>query len=122
GTAGVVNADRFVHFDLAGHRFGRRERGLAKRNTNVGMNFAGDANFTALWKAVGDAASVPTIIRWEAGSFPYRRIGHDSACLSLFVRTILLRMHSCPSWLTKQKSHARKNAWLRYWQSAFGPR
>src|SRR5436853_7051572 len=62
GTAGVVNADRLVHVDLAGHCFGRRERDLAKRNTNVGMNFAGDENFTALWKAVGDAVSVPIII------------------------------------------------------------
>src|SRR5437870_4909607 len=43
-TAGVVNADRFVYFDLAVHRLRRRERDFAERDADVGMQFAGDEN------------------------------------------------------------------------------
>src|SRR5262249_47839558 len=44
GAARVVDADRFVHLDLARHCFRRRERDLAERNANVGMNFARAVN------------------------------------------------------------------------------
>src|SRR5260370_31300676 len=86
-TAGVVNADRFVDFDLAVHRFGRRERDLAERNPEVGVQFTGEVN---LARIVGDAVSVSILLRWAAASFPYRR-----------TIAILLRVHSCPSWLKK---------------------
>ena len=47
-SAGVVNADRFVHFDLAVHCFGRRERDFAERNADVGMNFSADINLPGI--------------------------------------------------------------------------
>ncbi len=43
-TAGVVNADRLVYFDLARHRFGRSEGYFAARDANIGMQLAGDEN------------------------------------------------------------------------------
>src|ERR1700719_4319397 len=47
-AAGVVNAHRLVHLDLAVHRLGRRERDLAKRHANVGMQFPGSVNFARI--------------------------------------------------------------------------
>src|ERR1700736_529374 len=47
-SAGVVNADRLVHFDFAGHRLGWRERDLAERHANIGMQFPGDVNLFAV--------------------------------------------------------------------------
>ena len=47
-SAGIVNADRFVHLDLAGHRFGWRERYFAERDADVGMNFSADINLPGI--------------------------------------------------------------------------
>src|SRR5437588_325864 len=49
-TAGVVNAERLVHFNLARHCFGRRERDFAERDTNIGMQFAGNENLFRIRK------------------------------------------------------------------------
>src|SRR5947209_16451617 len=48
GTAGVVNADRFVDLNLAGHGFRWREIYFAERNANVGMDFPGDENLAGI--------------------------------------------------------------------------
>src|SRR2546430_1476512 len=53
-TAGVVNADRLIHFDLAGHRLGRREGYFAERDAKIGMQLAGDVNFARIWKGLSD--------------------------------------------------------------------
>ena len=39
-AAGVVNADRLVHFDLAAHRFRRGERDFAEGNAQIAMQLA----------------------------------------------------------------------------------
>ena len=43
--ARVVNAHRFIDFDLTVYRFRRRERNLAERNTKICMQFSGHINF-----------------------------------------------------------------------------
>src|SRR5437588_7763568 len=48
GTAGVVNAHRLVHFNLAGHCFCWRERYFAERNFDVCMQFAGDIDLSGV--------------------------------------------------------------------------
>src|SRR6266404_5127969 len=53
-TAGVVNADRFVHFDLAVHRFGRRETDFPERDAEVGMQFSGDENLARIGQRILD--------------------------------------------------------------------
>src|SRR5436305_8681914 len=53
-TAGVVNADWLVHFDLAAHRLRRREGYFAERDANIGMQLAGDENFARIWKGLSD--------------------------------------------------------------------
>src|SRR5206468_4846198 len=55
-TARVVNADRLIGFDLAVHRFRRRERNLAKRNTKIVMQFSGDVNLARVRKVVAAVA------------------------------------------------------------------
>src|SRR5436853_1994421 len=47
-TAGVVNADRFVYFDLAGNRLRRREIYFAERHADVGMDLPGDENLAGI--------------------------------------------------------------------------
>ncbi len=47
-SAGVVNADRFVHFNLAGHGFGRREGDFAERNADVGVELAGEVDLAGV--------------------------------------------------------------------------
>src|SRR5947208_16365157 len=54
GIAGVVNADRLVHFDLAVHRLGRREGDFAERDAKIGMQLAGDENLLRIWKGFSD--------------------------------------------------------------------
>src|SRR5256885_16113008 len=44
GTAGVVNPNRFVGFNLAGHGFGGRETYFAEGDANLRMNFPRDVN------------------------------------------------------------------------------
>src|SRR5262249_1423978 len=58
-TAGVVNAHRLLHLNLAAHRFRRRECDFAKRHANVRINFARDVNLARIRKTV-----VPT---WREG-------------------------------------------------------
>src|SRR5437899_5954162 len=53
-TAGVVNADRLVHFNLAVHRLGRRERYFAERHAKIEMQFAGADNLFRIWKGLSD--------------------------------------------------------------------
>src|SRR5947209_18689783 len=53
-TAGVVNADRLVHFNLAVHRLGRRERYFPERDANIGMQFAGDENLARIGQRILD--------------------------------------------------------------------
>src|SRR3984893_14134211 len=48
GAAGVVNADRLVHFDFAGHRLGWREADFTERHAKIGMQFPGDVNLFAV--------------------------------------------------------------------------
>src|SRR5207237_3629517 len=56
GAARDVNAHRFVGFDLAVHRFRRRERNLAEWNTMIDMQFSGDVNLARVRKVVAAVA------------------------------------------------------------------
>ena len=44
--ARVIHPHWFIHFDLACHRFCRRERDFTERNANVGMQFAVNVNLS----------------------------------------------------------------------------
>src|SRR5437016_12971248 len=54
GTAGVINADRLVHFDLAAHRLGRREGYFAERPAKIDMYLLGHVNLARIWKVLSD--------------------------------------------------------------------
>src|SRR5438132_356078 len=53
-AAGVVNADRLVHFNLAVHRLGRREGYFPERDANIDMYLSGDVNLARIWKGLSD--------------------------------------------------------------------
>src|SRR5206468_9169609 len=99
-TARIVNTHRLVHFDLAIHRFRRRERNLAERNTKIGMQFPGHVNFARIRKvvaAVADRGCCRSI--WTGVS------GARRTAISGYSRAVMLFAHT--------KSHAREIAWLR---------
>ena len=59
GAAGVVNADGFVDFDLAGHGFGRRERDFAEGDADVGVELTGEVDLAGVGeRRVGGRVSI----------------------------------------------------------------
>src|SRR5207249_10488538 len=98
--ARIVNAHRLVHFDLAVHRFRRRERNLAERNTKIGMYFSGDVNLARVRKVVAVVAYRGCCRSIWTGVSGARR-----TAISGYSRGVMLFAHT--------KTHAWKIAWLR---------
>jgi hypothetical protein len=104
-AAGIVNAHRLVHFDLAIHRFRRRQRDFPERNANVYMQFPRNVNLFGIWKLV-----VPTCRDARGFCRSVSITGVNSARRTAIsgYKFVSIRVHS---WLTK--SHARSRAWLK---------